>query len=245
MPAVPTTIGVTDTLVEAPHSPSTVLGERTVRTRIYRGKYSLCAASALPRGTLGTGAEAGFIVDECTYSRERGDQGVLTIRWLAGAGAGGAEGTLPDDEYSLEPFSVNPPVEKFPAFDVLTEEEISWCLIAAMGSTPDERDEAVEWVFKNGTAGAQELLRLKRHGVQSYYLAGLKYKWTSYSWTAPECTRGGFIEVPGGPLADKLPAQMSWLRESDSLAWTGSAFRRERSWVGGPNGHWDDFLYGR
>jgi hypothetical protein len=91
MPAVPTTIGVTDTLVEAPHSPSTVLGERTVRTRIYRGKYSLCAASALPRGTLGTGAEAGFIVDECTYSKRAGGPGrtnhqVAGRRWGGGGG---------------------------------------------------------------------------------------------------------------------------------------------------------------
>ncbi len=31
---------------------------------------------------------------------------------------------------------------------------------------PDERDEAVEWIFKNGSAGAQELQRLKRHGVE-------------------------------------------------------------------------------
>lgn len=240
MGATPTYVGAIATLAEDPGSPQTVLGESVVRTRTYRGTYALCAASALPRGTLGTGDETGFSVRQCTYAREKGDRGILVIEWEATAGSALP---APPDEFSLEPFDINPRVERHPNFSSVTAQELAQIWQARNGSTADERDEALQWVYANGSDQAVVLVDLFVKGVENYYLSGLKFSQLIHSYSAPSCTLGGFIQVPFGAGSGLIPSGASWLRKADGLTWSGGVYKLTRTWVGAPLGHWDPVIY--
>lgn len=241
MSAVPTWVGPTTTLVEMPGSPSIDYSEELVRTRTYKGLFSLCESSAPARWSLGTGAEAGYMVAKATVSRERGNIGTLTVVYKVNAASSGQP--LPPDDYDTDPFEINPRVERNSAFSTVTDSEMSHVQAAVAAGDAATRAEHVQWVTSNGSTAAKALLALMLRGTENYYQAGMKYIWSQSLYTAPAATLGGFIEVPGGTPGFTLPAGMSWLRMADKLGQSGGIYRITRTWMGGPAGLWSTVLY--
>lgn len=227
-------------LEEAPDSPVIECGEKVTVTRIYSGAYALCDASRLYRNTIGTGNMAGFMVSSSKVQSFKPGMATLTIVWEASGAGSGA--TLPRDEISVEPFEIKPPVEMHPKFNSLTDDQRETIRTAVKGSTAPLRDQSTTTLGQD-TAEAVQLLRLLKKGVETFYLAGIRYSWTVYSWTLPACTSGGFIQSPGGPLADYLPSSFQFLRFSDQCSWDGFKWKLTSVWVGAPAGHWDTYLY--
>lgn len=248
-----------DTLIETPDSGLLELAERTTYTKIYEAKYSVCVASAVSKGTYGTGSLAGYRVGRCTVARTRGDMGRLTIVWDAGDGGGDSGFTLPADRYNVCPEDLSPRIERHPRYKSLGDQTVTyveegkyitvpvWAVIqnAASAATGNLRD---AWIAVLNTcpdpALALNLLTKIERGNEVYYLAAIRYTWTIYCWEVPETTRGGFIEAPAGPLAGFFSPDIDWLRLGDTLDdGDGGIHALTRSWLGGPVGHWDAELY--
>lgn len=234
----PKWVGTTATLKEQPGSPTTEFGEKAIRTQTFKGPYALCLSSALVRGTSGTGSDAGWIVARSTVSKERGAIGTLTIVWEAGGTASGA--SLPPVKFSCHPERISRPLKYHPRYAGLSKEQI------------DAVDKALEAdgvrgnAFLAGIAAvalAMELYEKRKRGQENYYLAGLKYSYTTASWTMPSLTLGGSIETPDGPMSGDLPASSSWLRMADDFEFTGAHYEVMRSWIGSPAGLWDTDIY--
>lgn len=234
-------------LVEQAGSPSYEYAERATMTRAYRGRLALCVANALAKGTVGVGTFAGWVVARTTVTQEAPGMGLLTIYWEAGGAGSGT--VLPPDEFAVEPFEVNPRIEQHPFFRDMSPASIDLARTAAHGQ--DDRTRSVAAMAISGKVGdgggpddqAKKLLALMNRGVETYYLAGLRYTWTTARWVLPNLTLGGVTQTPGGPLYGYLPNGMGWLRLSDTLAWTGACYRVTRQWLGGPSGYWDAEIY--
>lgn len=107
-------------------------------------------------------------------------------------------------------------------------------------------------------------------GESTFYLAGWKVVWSSYFWLPPLLDGGGYIQDPveeGGlpsyfwsstlepdgenillDLAQETNPQIyengiSWLRLADEVDFSRTWFRLTRTWIGGPLGQWDKFIY--
>jgi hypothetical protein len=111
--------------------------------------------------------------------------------------------------------------------------------------------------YPNTNAGAQIqlgqlLLDKLANGEESYYIAGYRYSFVSYSYTEPILSTGGIIAnasngTPGGPIGPNgLPAGISWLRLADEVSpagVNGSMYKLTENWIGGSRGYWDSDLY--
>lgn len=231
------------TLTEHKTSPRYEFSSRNTCTKILEGVLAVCLSTAPARGTFGTGDQAGYRVERSTVEPLGNGFGRLTIIYEAG-GDGASDSLLPADEYSAEPFEVNPAVEKHPNFTAITQDTLIKINSVRDSAIGTERVTAKDEINAAGPASAIKLLALKLKGVESFYLAGIKYTWTKHYWTIPAMTFGGYINAPSGPLAAYFTSGLSWLRQSDSLSFDGTKYRLTRSWIGGPSGHWDTDLYG-
>jgi hypothetical protein len=239
--------GTTGSLVEDQGSPRTELGERIVRTRVYRGTYTLCWSSRLYKGTAGTGDETGFVVQSCTVVRDRGDMGVMTVVWEAGASTSGVD--LPPIEFSCQEQRMTRSIFTHPRYaltsdspaGVLEQLDIDNCKRAAQN---DASGEAAINGIGAGTrkTRALELLAKVKRGQESYYVTGFVYRYVQSYWTLPALSTGGVVETPGGPMAGLLPSG-TWLRLSDGVEFTGAHYKVTRTWQGAGAGKWDAELY--
>ena len=231
--------GPTDQLLEMPDSPSYDLGMGDVAcTRTYMGTHTLAIASILPRGTIGTGAMAGWMVKHCKVDRQRGAIGKLTILYGASGAASGQQ--LPPDELGLTPFEVNPAIQKNPRYASLDNAAVRRIMDAV---TADQKDGTQP---KSGALSSleQEMANFIARGTTNFYLAGFKYSWTRTFYTLTGVANvGGFIQVPLGPLAGFIPGTFSCLRQADDIKWTGAVYKYTMSWLCGPAGHFDTDLY--
>lgn len=230
--------GPTDTLIEQANSPQVEAAERWTVTRTYKGLYTLCRSSIVPRGTGGTGDEAGYICAKSTVTRERGNIGTLTVVWEATAATSGAQ--LPLPRFSCQPQRIARPLKYNVRYAALAPDIL------------DAIDKALEadslqgngyYDKLSGTERALELFNKRKRGQETYYLAGLKYTYTYASWTLPTLTLGGFLDTPDGPMEGLLPGTSTWLREADGVDGNGSYYEITCSWIGGPSGDWDTDLY--
>jgi len=229
--------GPTDQLLEMPDSPSYDLGMGDVAcTRTYMGTHTLAIASILPRGTIGTGAMAGWMVKHCKVDRQRGAIGKLTILYGASGAASGQQ--LPPDELGLTPFEVNPALEKHPRYASLTDAQIRKIFLAVSNYQKDGS-------YPVPITGLENELGAKlNRGFKNYYLSGFKYSWTRTFYTLTGVANvGGFIQVPLGPLAGFIPGTFSCLRQADDIKWTGAVYKYTMSWLCGPAGHFDTDIY--
>jgi hypothetical protein len=248
--------GPTNALVYQPNAPRLVYGDRVKAVDIYKGPQSLCAESMLARGTFGTGLRAGWVVNQCTCDTSRGDIGTLTIEWEAGGSS--ADQPLPVGEFSLEPQEIYPKVERNPFFTGITADTVSAvynCLYSFDRSGANSANTIIQERVTNaqdgGTPGTQtafafELLHKLQNGEESYYIAGYRYSFSTYSYTAPSLSPGGIIGTPGGPIAGDLPGSVQWLRLADKIepaGVNGSMYKLTQNWIGGPSGYWDSDLY--
>lgn len=234
----PKWVGNSTALIEQPGSPVMESAEKWTRTRVYKGAYSVCLASAVPKGALGSGTEAGFIVAKCSVVRDRGFVGTLTIVYEAGDSTSGAE--LPPVKFSCDPQRISRPLKYHPKYAELAEGTLE-AIEAAL--TEDITKNTTHYSKFSGIPLAMELFNKRRRGQETYYLAGLKYSYTESSWTLPALTLGGFLETPGGPMEGLLPADTGWLREADDVKFDGSYYTTTRSWIGTPGADWDADLY--
>jgi len=249
MPSTPTYKNV-DALIELPDSGAILLQNKRQLTKRFKGKYADCSADALPTGTLGTGGLEGYKVAQSAVKPERGGLAVLEIAWEKTASEGDIP--LPQDEVSLSPDNLSPRIERHAMFRPLDgaiigaggEAEYVMDVVYNATHAPDYLTRKLHLDKLATTPLALKLVEKIRAGNESFYLVGLRYVWSTHFYNVPSSTRGGFSEVPGGPLGPYLAGNIDWLREGDNLDFSGGIWRLTRSWLGAPNGHWDVDIYG-
>lgn len=229
----------TTALVASPESPVWKFGESVTCQQTFEGPYAACLSAASPRGAWGTGDLSAYWVAESIVTHKRGGAGRLTILWEAASGTGGDPGVLlPAGDEGLEPFELNPKLQRHPRYSSVNEENIQQVFAATEGGSQEERDKGYAWLQANGTTLAKELYQKLNRGSEGYYLAGFRYHVTSYSWSLPALSVGGKIEVLAGALAS-----FSCLRIADELQFANGMFRKTQSWLVAPAGHWDTDIY--
>lgn len=262
--------GPVNSMVQAPNSPKLSMTDRTRVTVVYMGKQTVCAANMLSRGTFGTGAFAGYVVNQCSCENARGDIGTLTIDWEAGGSS--ATQPLPIGSFSCKPQELYPKIERAIYFFGLNPDMLNAVKNALDGACDTSGNRIPSQSILNKAAGltqssagvwstpttdqqnqltlANKLLTKWKSGEETFYLAGWRYTYEVYSYTAPTINRGGLPGTPGGPLAAELPANVSWLRLADDLdpaGVPGSAYKLTVTWLGGPiyngTGYWDTDIY--
>jgi len=241
--------GPTNALVLQPNSPRLTYGDRVKAVDIYKGLQSLCATSMIPRGTFGTGFRAGWVCTQCEAVADRGHIGTLTIEWEAGGT--GADQPLPAGEFRLEPQELYPKIERNPYFANITYPTVNICRNAIDAATANGTGlVGPNFLTNNITdptqlALAQKLVAKWQNGEDTYYLAGWRYSFATYSYTEPTLNPGGeLVTNPGGPVT--LPAGVAWLRLADHIepaGVNGSMYKLTQNYLGGPNGYWDSDLY--
>ena len=255
----------TTLLFSSVESGTLVAGDRIRWTDVLYGPTSLCYSSQPARGAFGTTNfagnlgmnRAGWVVNQSTVTNSRGGIGKLTIEWEAGGTS--ATAALPTGEVRLEPQELYPRIEKNPFFAALLPANVKIAynaayLVTQSGAVPgnDEFSSAL-----NGAAPAitdptqlalakalyQKLLR----GDETYYLAGWRYTSVIYSYSMPDINIGGILQSPNGIGQVTInDSSIGWLRLADLVepaGVNGSMWKITRTWLGGPNGHWDSDLY--
>lgn len=247
--------GPTTTLVAAPNSPKISFTDRARETVVYMGPQSVCVANIIARGTLGSGAFSGFICNQCTVDSSKGNVGTLTIDWEAGGSACGL--ALPSGSYSLKPQELYPKIERAACFQGITAATINAAynyIYSALNSSGSQIVSATSlstWVTDpTQLTLANNLVAKLLKGEETFYLAGWRYTYEVFSYTAPTINRGGVPGTPGGPLYGNLPSGVSWLRLADDLEPSGapgSMYKLTVTWLGGPiyggTGYWDTDVY--
>jgi hypothetical protein len=250
-------------LVEQPGSGKMAFADRVTWQRIFRGPIELCRASVLRRGTFGTGDSLGWVIGSCTLETEPRGIGLITYNWELG-GPAANPAFAPLDEFDCEIMELNPKVERNRNFfgashpiwggddetDKISLVTIAYCYQAVHGASAEGRQIAIQKIQCLTDANQKDwglvLIDLLQKGVETYYLAGLKYSHIWYSFTLPSLSLGGVLTGPTGPLAALLNPSMNWLRLADkpqSVGPNGSCFKITSSWIGGLAGHWDAVLY--
>lgn len=235
-------------IAETSQSPAYDYGKQITCTRTYVGTLAECLANVVRQGVLGTGDMSGFIVDGSTVNGIGGGNYQLAIKYLAY----GSTVDLPNDEYSVDPFEINPKLEKHPRYADLETSLIEQVRSIVDAASPDTRAQAYSLLetqalanVDGNAARALELADALIRGQDAFYLPGLKYIWATHHPVdgVPNLSLGGTIETPTGPCAPYLPPGSQWLREADKLAWTGTVWKVTRTWVGAPTGHWNTNIY--
>ena len=245
---VPTGSYATAGLTHQKNSGTIVYSDRVTITDIYHGSNLACSAAAVRRGRYGGGTRSGFVCTGSAVEPQGGGVCRLTITWERG-GPSAPTDDLPPDEFSLEVVELNPRVERHKNFVAITQENLDLVQVATRGATQALKTSAstkINAASDDNSVKAQKLLLLIQKGVETYYLAGYRYSWSTYCYDLPALVVGGVIQSPGGPLQSYLPSAFTFLRLADSVAPSsvkGSAFKLTRSWLGGPDGHWDTTLY--
>ena len=199
MPAV-IFIGPTEQLLEMPDSPVYDLGKDPTCRRTYMGLYPLALASAPPRGTVGTGDMAGWLVLDSKISRARRGLGKLEINY--GASGSGSGQTLPPDDFGAhDSLKLNPALERNGRYSTLTDADFA------------KVDACIRCFSKDGTKPfaltgmLADLFNKKKRGTRPiFHLAGFKYSWTrSYYSLTGVANVGGFLETPLGRVGQLHP----------------------------------------
>jgi hypothetical protein len=234
------------TITEAPDSRLTEYNERLTFTQQFDGTYNDCVANLLSRGTVGTptGTSGTWIVESSTVKRDRGQKGRLTIKWLGAI-------IFPPQEAGFEPENQQPPIARHPLFRALQPDDFRMVQRAYDALTAaGQNSNRAAFAKSSNPDLCLKLYEKLANGNETYYLAGVRYSWTSfYAYgSQPPVNVGGYIEIPGGPFSSQAvgDGSISWLRESDQhrlLSGLLSIVAVTRHWLGAPDSHWDEDLY--
>lgn len=243
MAGVPKWVPSAPGLKEDPESGEKVFADRQTFTQIYNGKYADCDAAVVPKGTIGSGATTGYIVQSCRLTKSRGEIGRLVLIWEGFTGS-----VLPADEFGLNPQDLNPAVEKNPAFDAVTTTQLEKIRAAVFTADEVSAAAASAWIAAlgagTGEAETKDLFALLKRGVTNYYKPFFTYWWAQHYSTEPSVNTGSYIEAPGGPLASTISGLgLSSLRQADDLQYTGGIYRRVRKWMCAADSYWPTVLY--
>jgi hypothetical protein len=225
-----------------------VLSDRSTYVDIYRGPYIAAYDGLLARGTFGTAARLGWVVTSSKVESEKGGVGKLTINWEAGGTY--AWPPLPCDEFTLAALELYPSIERAGYFNGITAVTAALAKACGTGSTAMARAAAYDQItlISDPTQQALGLSLAAKYsrGEETFYLAGWRYVWTSYSYSLPSTTLGAMIQAPLGPLYGYFSGSISFLRLADDLqsaGVNGSCFKVSRTWLGAPDGYWDSDIY--
>ena len=237
---------LTGKLAHTPESGAFKYAERITYTTQLAGRYADAFAYANDhhRGAIftltikDTSTSGDFCVEDTSLESQKGGKAIVTVNYLY-------LGVVPVDEFALTPFEITPPIERNGYFSVLTENDIQIARQIYNSATQAGASSLTNWV--TGTTNyikATDLVYKWFKGQETYYLSGLKFQHTLYSFTAPTASPGGFIQTPTGAFATYISdAGMSWLRQSDEVLWSNGLWKLTRTWLGAPAGHWDTDLY--
>ena len=206
--------------------------------------------------------------------------------------AEGVSFNIPPDEFDIEVLEFNPALQKHPRYAGLNQAGTSpggtkyaaWQLVAIiLQAVQQQMANAGPLMittgsnsFDNLTGGTglstdpilnqagHELYNKLLKGIDTFYLAGLRVRYSTFNFYPQNIDFGGRIEDPvnggglpyyfwsndgtGSPksniftaLASLLSPQfygngISWLREADSQGYQRTWFRKTSSWIGGPAG---------
>jgi hypothetical protein len=229
-------------LVEQANSPQLeYTGNSARRTRSFKGLHSLCLTSIPYPGTIGTAADAGWVVESSSVAREKGDIGILTVVWIPAPFVIIGTIPLPPDEAGIAPTALNPKIERHPRYNSLTPQQLQNVQDALAAGAGGDTSKA----YLDLPARGQELYTKISQGWETFYLAGMTYSWAKYYYSLPALSLGSYPETPGGPLAPYL-RNMSCLRAADSLVWAQYCWKLTRTWLAMPNlpgTCWDPQLY--
>lgn len=243
MSAVLTWIGDHTNPQSSPSGDSLAIADRVYYTEVLHGKEAVINAEAvrLPRGNIATFAipgvsSANWIVEEAVTSKDKWGKATLTRKWALLT-------TPPPSEWSLIPLELNPPITAAGYFSSLSEDDRDKVYAARHAATPELRF-AIQskWLAGGSAALMNSLLAKWRRGMETFYVAGMKFQFSSYSFTSPGCTAGGYRETPGNPGGYTLPT-LSWLRLADEITCSSGLYKKVSTWLGGPSGHWDTDIY--
>jgi hypothetical protein len=254
--------GPQNALVKATDSGGCSATDRIRLTDIYYGTFAQCGLGQLARGTFGSGQRAGWVVNQSTLSRQRGDVGKLVTEWEAGGTY--ATNPLPVGNFSLKPQELYPKIERNGFFAGILPRTVNGVYNArdsaikytgesydsvdignyAVGMKPTGVDSHGNNIWPTPTtdqatqlALGSKLLEKITRGEETYYLVGWRYTYEVYSYTPPTLDSGGEPGTPGGPLASELPTDTAWLRladDLDSAGVAGSMYKLNVTWLGGP-----------
>ena len=250
--------GPLNALVMQPESGAISGTDRWRGTDVYRcnSGYSFTIPQ---RGTLGTGSRLGWVVSETSFATERGGIAKYTIQWEAGGPSCGL--TPPSPEIKLDPQELYPPAQQNRYFRdqdgnlLIAMLDLTYAQATMHASNQFARDDAYTKLKgrannpdNNPSASlALDLADILRNGAETFYLAGWRYVVTTYSFSLPSTSPGGFIQVPNPqPNPAYFSTAISWLRLADSLESSGpinSMWKITQTWLGGPMGHWNPILY--
>lgn len=225
-------------LIEQPGSPEWTFEERVTLRRVWRGPHALSLSSAPLKGSLGTGMAAGMVVSKSRVQRERGAVGVLTVEY-ANSGTPTQGATLPPSEASVDTQQLDTALRFHPRYSSLSDDLKE--KIKTLVETADTSTQSTALAAVNANSLAKELYTKLRDGRTHYALWNPVYKLRVYSWIPPVgATVGGFRQAPPGvPIT--APAGYEWIRQGDQVAFNGSQWVVESSWLAAPK--WDADLY--
>lgn len=224
-------------LEEQATSPAWEFGDRVQMVRTFMGPHALCLSSAPLKGTAGTGPAAGMRVSVSRVQRLRGTVGQLTITYETN-GQPAQGGQLPPDEVDIEPNKIEKALGKHPLYSTLSDAILEQVKDAAQLPKEADRRAAAALFAANATATKlyQKLLRDFTH----FPLYPPVYRLTLYSWGPPaSLNAGGYRETPPSvPVAPPTVLgiwALGWIREGDRLAYNGTHWKTQRSWIGIPD----------
>jgi hypothetical protein len=232
-----------------------VASDRIRFTDTLFGPINLCYSSMPPRGAFGTvnfngiGIDrSGWVCNQASVTNQRAGIGKMTIEWEAGGAY--ATAALPVGTFSMKPQELYPKIERNPFFSGITYQTIQQVYSALYAQTQTGGSTAYNAIQNNTNptqvALGNALLNKLLNGEETYYLAGWRYTYESFSYSRPSPAIGGDVETPGGPMNGALPSNVSWLRLADDVdpaGVNGSMYRRSLTYLGGPSGHWDLDIY--
>lgn len=240
MPATPKWVPNAPGLVEDAASGEYSFADTQTFTQIYNGRYADCVAGAVPKGTVGSGATAGYIVQSCKVTKAGGERGRLMIVW---EGYGGGGGVLPEDEFGLDPQDLNPATEKHTTFNSVTPEQFAWVTTAIFNAEETSATAARDRIIAAG-GQVKKLYDVMKRGNTNFYKPCFTYYWIQHFTSQPSFNTGGYTETPGGPLGSTISGLgLSCLREADKIEYSGGIWRRTRTWRCVADSYWDPILY--
>ncbi len=267
---------VTDFIEEFSDSPSIERSEQT--TCVHRYRCDPETATAITQNTSRGDLQADqynnvWKVLSCKMEFSKGGYCILTITseyaYSLDLTGGGLD--TPPDEFTIDVIEFNPALQKHPRYtpiqlknkyliqrlqnkgDILSITDFS----NIIQSNADSADEDL---------AMQELICKLRKGIDSFYLAGFRINYSTFSYNPQLMNPGGYVEDPieaglipyyftsqdqtpegqsifdftnaeGDPLYPMLYGNgLAWLRVSDTQVFQRTWFKLTKSWIAAPGG---------
>ena len=238
-------------LKEKPDSPEIELGEQGLFTHTFDADWTTARSLVLPRGTFVRDSNGNiFRLLTTKLQHKAGNVGEISHATESISFA------VPPDEFDIDDVENNPSLKKHPRYAALTDQDFS--NIQSALDLPQQQSRAEAETLNTYAPSSlsfarwNELLSKLRRGEDSFYAAGIKITWGTFSFSPQPMNLGGYIEDPTlilpftfyiGTAGNIFPNGISWLRFADKQPFQRTWYKLTRTWVGFPNAHWDPDIY--